>query len=102
MVEILHFVQDDKRTSFASASKVFSVMAHAQKTQIPPNPPLSKGGTERNSFESPPLKKGDLGGFGNRQWEEIFGKRYKSPEIPAVSGEVFAKEDACYLSSNNA
>jgi hypothetical protein len=23
--------------------KVFSVMAHAQKTKIPPNPPLEKG-----------------------------------------------------------
>jgi hypothetical protein len=32
---------------------------------------LSKGGTERNSLESPPLKKGDLGGFGTHQWEGI-------------------------------
>ena len=29
-------------------------------TIIPPNPPLEKGGTIENCWESPPLKKGDL------------------------------------------
>ena len=52
-------------------------MAHAQKSKIPPNPPLLKGGTTRNCLKSPPLKKGDLGGFENHQWEGTFGKRYK-------------------------
>jgi hypothetical protein len=42
----------------------------------PPSPPLPKGGTDWISVESPPLKKGDLGGFQNQQSEEIFGKRY--------------------------
>jgi len=43
---------------------------------IPPNPPLENGGTTRNCWESPPLKKGDLGGFENLQGERIYGKRY--------------------------
>ena len=46
--------------------------------QIPPNPPLEKGGTTRNCGESPPLKKGDLGGFENLHGERIYGNRYKS------------------------
>jgi hypothetical protein len=46
--------------------------------QIPPNPPLEKGGTTRNYGESPPLKKGDLGGFENFQGERIYGKRYNT------------------------
>jgi hypothetical protein len=29
-------------------------------------------------LKSPPLKKGDLGGFENHQWEGTFGKRYNS------------------------
>jgi hypothetical protein len=32
------------------------------------------GGTYRNSFKSPPLKKGDLGGFKKQQTERIYGK----------------------------
>jgi hypothetical protein len=43
---------------------------------IPPAPPLKKGGTARNCWVSPPLKKGDLGGFENLQGEGIYGKRY--------------------------
>jgi hypothetical protein len=43
--------------------KVFAVMGQAQTTKIPPNPPLKRGVTTRNCFESPPLEKGDLGGF---------------------------------------
>jgi len=54
----------------------------------PPTPPFSKGGTHRNSFSSPPLKKGDLGGFENHQWEGIFSKRSNLPrslwEIPLI------------------
>ena len=42
-----------------------------------PLPPFKKGGgTTRNCFESPPLKKGDLGGFESLQGERIYGKRY--------------------------
>jgi hypothetical protein len=49
--------------------KVFSIMAHAQKTKIPPNPPLSNGVTRRNCIKNPPLEKGDLGEFKNQQVE---------------------------------
>jgi hypothetical protein len=45
--------------------------------QIPPNPPLEKGGTTRNCGESSPFLKGDLGEFENLQGERIYGKRYK-------------------------
>jgi threonylcarbamoyladenosine tRNA methylthiotransferase MtaB len=49
------------------------------KKQIPPNPPFSKGGAYGISFESPPLTKGDLGGFEEQQFEGNFGKRYTWP-----------------------
>jgi hypothetical protein len=55
--------------------KGFSVMAHAQKTEIPP---LPKGGTIRNYLKSPSLAKGDLGGFKNQQVGWIYGKGYSS------------------------
>jgi hypothetical protein len=43
----------------------------------PPCPPSEKGGTTRNCWASPSLKKGDLGGFENLQGERIFSKSYK-------------------------
>ena len=46
-VEILRFAQDDRRTNFARGSKVFS---DSHVLLIPPNPPLEKGGTIRNSY----------------------------------------------------
>jgi hypothetical protein len=49
--------------------KVFSVMAHAQKPKSPLPPLCQRGGTARICFKSPPLKKGDLGGFKNQQVE---------------------------------
>jgi hypothetical protein len=55
--------------------KVLAVMVPALKTKIPPSPPFSNGGTYWISIESPPLKKGDLGGFKNLQVERIYGKR---------------------------
>jgi hypothetical protein len=58
---------------FARGAKVFS---DGGIIQIPPDPPLEKGGTTKNCLESPPLKKGDLGGFENLQGERIYGKRY--------------------------
>jgi len=48
-----------------------------QEAKSPLTPPLPKGGTERHGFESPPLKKGDLGGFKNQQSQEIIGKYFK-------------------------
>jgi len=65
--------------------KVFSGFDPCSKNQIPPNPPFLKGGTSRHPFESPPLKKGDLGGFKNHQWEGIFGKRYEGISEVEVS-----------------
>jgi hypothetical protein len=44
-------------------AKGFSAVNPTPPTQIPPVPPLTKGGTERNYLGSPPLAKGDLGGF---------------------------------------
>ena len=32
------------KTVLIAIAKSFSIMAYVQKTQIPPNPPLSKGG----------------------------------------------------------
>jgi tRNA A37 methylthiotransferase MiaB len=49
------------------------------KNQIPPNPPFSEGGACCSSFESPPLTKGDLGGFAEQQCEANFGKRAIRP-----------------------
>jgi hypothetical protein len=43
----------------------------------PPYSPFPKGGTDWNSFESPPLKKGDLGGFENLRTAGIYGNGYK-------------------------
>jgi hypothetical protein len=48
------------------------------KPYNPPYPPLKKGGTTRNCCKSPPLEKGDLGGFKNLQTEGIYGKCYKT------------------------
>ena len=60
----------------ANATSFFRYGA-CHKNLYPPYPPVSKGGdTYRNSFESPPLKKGDLGGFKNQQTERIYGKGY--------------------------
>jgi len=36
------------------------------------------------------LKKGDLGGFKNHQWEEIFGKRYKTKKLAGKGGLTLA------------
>jgi hypothetical protein len=49
--------------------KGFFLTAHALKTKIPPDPPLTKGGTTGNCFSGPPLEKGDLGGFKNQHVE---------------------------------
>jgi hypothetical protein len=54
------------------------VLSDSEIILIPPNPILEKAGTIRNCKESPPLKKGDLGGFENLQGEGIYGKRYKN------------------------
>jgi hypothetical protein len=45
-------------------------MAQAQKTKIPPNPPLLKGGELQGiALKVPLCKKGDLGGFKNQPVE---------------------------------
>ena len=49
-----------QRIELMGLAKVFPVVAHAPRSQFPPNPPLAKGGTERHGFASPPLGKGDL------------------------------------------
>ncbi len=49
-----------------------------RKNLNPPYPPFSKRGNFADSFVSPPLKKGDLGGFKNQQTERICGKGYKT------------------------
>ena len=56
--------------------------------KIPPNPPFPKGGTQQNSFKSPPLKKRDLGEFKNRQSEGIFGKYHNDIplKVPLCTG----------------
>ncbi|MCK9374692.1 MAG: hypothetical protein M0P73_00930, partial [Syntrophobacterales bacterium] len=41
----------------------FFPLGHAQKTKIPPNPPLSKGGTTRNCFKKSPFGKGGFRGI---------------------------------------
>jgi hypothetical protein len=42
---------------FCKSLKSFFRYGACLKTKIPPNPPLSKGGTTRNCFKSPPLEK---------------------------------------------
>jgi hypothetical protein len=66
-----------KQNGLIGNAKSFFLYDACSKNQIPPNPPFPKGGTYGISFKSPPLKKGDLGGFKNHQSEGIFGKRYK-------------------------
>jgi predicted phosphodiesterase len=61
----------------ANAKSFFRYCA-CRKNLNPPYPPFSKGGNLAGSFESPPLKKGDLGGFKNQQTERIYGKGYKT------------------------
>jgi hypothetical protein len=40
---------------------------------------LKKEGNYKECCKSPPLTKGDLGGFQNLQTEGIYGKRYNRP-----------------------
>jgi hypothetical protein len=49
--------------------KVFSVMAQAQKTKIPPNPFVKGGELQGIALKVPLCKKGDLGGFKNQPVE---------------------------------
>ena len=67
-------------------AKSFFRYCTCRKNLNPPYPPFSKGGNLADSFESPPLKKGDLGGFKNQQSEGIFGKGYKTrlQKLPVV------------------
>ena len=67
-------------------AKSFFRYGAGSKNPNPPYPPFSKGGNLANSFESPPLKKGDLGGFKNQQTQRIYGKGYKTRllRLPAV------------------
>ena len=60
-------------------TKSFFRYCACRKNLNPPYPPFSKGGNCADSFASPPLKKGDLGGFKNQQTERMFGKGYKTP-----------------------
>jgi hypothetical protein len=43
--------------------KVLSVMAHALKTKIPPNPPLEKGGNYKELLLKSPFGKGGFRGI---------------------------------------
>jgi hypothetical protein len=66
--------------------KSFFRYCACRKNLNPPYPPFSKGGNSADSFESPPLKKGDLGGFKNQQTERIYSKGYKTrlQKLPAA------------------
>jgi hypothetical protein len=69
----------------ANAKRFFRYCA-CRKNLNPPYPPFSKGGNLANSLESPPLKKGDLGGFKNQPAEKIYGNGNKTRflRLPAV------------------
>jgi hypothetical protein len=58
------------------------------KPYNPPCPPLKRGETTRNCWKSPPLTKGDLGGFKNLQTEGIYGKRSNPSPGAAVALRV--------------
>jgi hypothetical protein len=77
VIERAKWFSEEIKSSTIGNVKSFFWYDTCSKNQIPPNPPFPKGGTYGISFESPPLKKGDLGGFKSRQSEEFFGKRYK-------------------------
>ncbi len=51
------------------------------KNLNPPYPPVSKGGNTEEFLGSPPLKKGDLGGFKRRQSGGILGKHSNSAPL---------------------
>ena len=59
-------------------AKSFFRYCTCRKNLNPPYPPFSKGGNLADSLESPPLEKGDLGGFKNQPTEDIYGKDNKT------------------------
>jgi hypothetical protein len=71
---------DGKETgqSFMGLIVIAKSFFHSGTSYNPPCPPLKRrGGTTRNCRKSPPLEKGDLGGFENLQGEKIYSKLYK-------------------------
>jgi hypothetical protein len=50
----------------------------------PSTPLFHKGGTERNSFESSPSKKGKSGGFKNLRTEGFYGNGYDAEIIRVI------------------
>jgi hypothetical protein len=70
------YTQCKHYVTYIAFAKSFFRYGRCSVNLNPPYPPFPKGGTERNSSESPPLKKGDLGGFKNLRTAGIYGNGY--------------------------
>ncbi len=84
-----------------TSAKSFFGYDTCSKNPNPPCPPFSKGGNPAKLPESPPLEKGDLGGFKRPQSEGIFGNRLKcaptagEPPTSTATLHLAELEDLC-------